>query len=93
MRRARDNPCRIVDINVHKGKHNKECKCRQGFPKKVRPQVSNRPRVVCSGIAKLLDLPITGRRDMKGAIAPSREDEYGSGTSAALASVMESNSD
>ena len=76
-----------------KGKHNKECKCRQGFPKKVHPQVSSRPRVVCPGIAKLLDLPVTGRRDMTGAIAPSREDEYCSGTSAAVASVMESNTD
>ena len=49
--------------------------------------------MVCPGIAKLLDLPVTGRRDMTGAIAPSREDEYCSGTSAALASVMERNTD
>eukprot|EP00973_Karenia_brevis_P051496 7150758-Karenia_brevis.AAC.1 len=54
----------------------KECKCRQNFPKKVVPHVSSSPRVTCPGIAKLLDLPVTGRRDMTGAIAPSRQDEY-----------------
>ena len=72
-----------------KGKRQKQCKCRQGFPKKV----NHHPRIVCAGIAKLLDLPITGRRDMTGAISPSRHDEYCSGTSAAIAALSESNSD
>ena len=59
----------------------------------MQPKVSDRPRVVCPGIAKLLDLPITGRRDMSGAITPSRHDEYCSGTSGVVAAVVESNTD
>ena len=55
--------------------------------------MSTRPRVVCKGIATVLDLPVTGRRDMTGTIAPAREDEYCSGTSAVLASALQSNTD
>ena len=64
-----------------------------GFPKKVHAWFSNRPRVVCKGIAAALDLPMSGRRDMTGTIAPIREDEYCSGTSAVLASILQSNTD
>ena len=71
--------CRAKRANT---KSKKECKCRMGFPKKVHPLFSSRPRVVCKGIAALLDLPLTGRRDMSGSIAPTRENKYCSGTSA-----------
>ena len=64
-----------------------------GFPKKVHALFSNRPRVVCKGIAAALDLPVSGRRDMTGTIAPMRGDEYCSGTSAVLASALLSNTD
>ena len=64
-----------------------------GFPKKIHPLYSKQPRVICPGIAKMLDLPVTGRRDMSGAIATTREDEYCSGTSPILAAAFQSNTD
>ena len=93
MMKAKRQPVPYCRHKQLKGKRKKECKCRQGFPKKVHPKVSDRPRVVCPGIAKLLDLPITGRRNMSEAITPSRLDEYCSGTSGVLAAVIQSNTD
>ena len=64
-----------------------------GLPKKAHPLIPSGPRVVCTGIAKLLDLPTDGRRDASGSIAPRRSEEYCFGTSPALAAVMQCKSD
>ena len=82
--------CRLKKATV---KSKKSCTCRMGFPKKTHPLIAAGPRVVCTGIAKLLDLPTDGRRDASGSIAPARSEEYCSGTSPALAAIMHCNSD
>ena len=82
--------CRLKKATVNS---KKSCKCRMGFPKKTHPLIAAGPRVVCTGIAKLLDLPTDGKCDASGSIAPARSEEYCSGTSPALAAIMHCNSD
>eukprot|EP00973_Karenia_brevis_P022214 3057198-Karenia_brevis.AAC.1 len=62
-----------------------------GFPKKVLPKSA--PQALCHGLAKLYDLPTRGRRSMLGAVVPDRTDEHFSNTSAALAAVVQSDTD
>ena len=72
--------------------------CKAGFPKYV-PRTADgkileskcRPRVVCEGVAKEMDLQTSDRRNMLGAVVGRRRSEYFSGTAAILASVCRSN--
>ena len=82
--------CRFKKATV---KSKKSYKCRMGFPKKIHSLIAAGPRVVCAGIAKLLDLPTECMRDASGSIAPAPSEEYCSGTSPALAARMHCNSD
>ena len=72
--------------------------CKGGFPRKVRRDKDGkiiealcRPRVVCQGVAKELDLKTSGRKNMLGAIVGTRRNSWFSGTSAILAKVFRSN--
>ena len=73
-------------------------KCKAGFPRKVRRDDDGkiiealcRPRVVCHGVAKELDLKTSGRKNMLGAVAGTRRSSWFAATSALLAKVFRSN--
>ena len=72
--------------------------CKGGFPRKVRRDDDGkiiealcRPRVVCHGVAKELELKTSGRKNMLGALAGTRRSSWFSATSAILAKVFRSN--
>ena len=72
--------------------------CKGGFPKKVHRLRNGkldmqkfRTRVICKGVAKEMDLKVSGRRNMLGSVLGKRRDEWFSTTSALLAHVFRSN--
>ena len=72
--------------------------CKSGFPKKVirlsngePDQEKYRARVICKGVAKEVDLIVSGRRNMLGSVQGNRLDEWFSPTSAILSHVFRSN--
>ena len=80
--------------SLKKGKQ----ECKGEFPRTVRRDKNGkiiealcRPRVVCHGVAKELDLKDSGRKNMLGALAGTRRTSWFSATSAMLAKVFRSN--
>ena len=80
------------------GKHKVGACCKRGFPKHVfrtrdgkLDEKRVRPRIICPGVARIMKMRCSGRRNMLGAIAGKRRDEYFSGAPPIVAHLFRSN--